>query len=200
MNWFFKIFIFVTFANVLVLNYFLFLKTPPTKPKSEILTDTCSPVCANFINDSISKIPTPVCSCNIPTPITVTQKKTPSKSISYIPVPGNGSTLNMKWTDLSGTEFNFNPNDYPSLKEAYFEANMKLLNGNGIAFVRLFDITAGIEVWGSELQTQKQDSSFVTSAKLTLRPDNHLYRVQAKSLTADTAVFNSGRLKLITEN
>jgi hypothetical protein len=77
---------------------------------------------------------------------------------------------------------------------------MRLFNGNGTAFVRLFDISAGIEVWGSEVKTNSQSFTALTSEKLILRDGNHLYRIQAKSLTADTTVYNSARIRIITEN
>jgi len=148
--------------------------------------------------------PTPEPSVIIPSPTLIPQKNiiSPKKirTTTIIPIPGSGSTLDNKWADIAGTEFNFNPLDYSNLKEAYLEVNLKLFNGNGTAFVRLFDVTSGIEVWGSELKTNNQNFTFVTSDKLTLRPGNHLYRIQAKSLTADTTVYNSGRLRLITEN
>lgn len=117
---------------------------------------------------------------------------------SYIPVPGSGSLLAYQWTKLAGTEFYFNPADFPNLSKAYFEANMKLLNGNGLAFLRLFDLTAGIEIWGSEIQTASQADTVVVSDPLHFRLGNHLICVQAKSLTADTTVFTSGRLKIIS--
>lgn len=141
-------------------------------------------------------IPSPTAT---PTPQKILVKK-PVRTISYIPISGNGSTLENKWVDLQGTEFYIYPLDYPNLKEAYFEANVRLFNGNGKAFLRLFDITTGIEVWGSNIETSNQNFTSLSSGKLTLRPGNHLYRVQAKSLTADTTVFNSGRIKLILEN
>jgi hypothetical protein len=132
-----------------------------------------------------------------PTKIVTEIKKV--KSTTFIPIPGSGETLENKWTDIAGTEFNLITTDYPNLKEAYLEVNMRLFNGNGIAYVRLFDVTAGIEVWGSEVQTSSQSFTAVTSNRLTLRPGNHLYRVQAKSLTADTVVYNSGRIRIINE-
>lgn len=125
---------------------------------------------------------------------------TKSRQTLFIPIPGSGSTDNNTWQDLPGTEFNFNTSDYPNLVSAYLEINMRLFNGNGAAFVRLFDISAGIEVWGSEVKTSSQSFTALTSEKLTLREGNHLYRIQARSLTADTAVYNSGRIRLITEN
>jgi len=133
----------------------------------------------------------------VPSKISI-QKKTTNTAI--VPIPGSGSTGENKWSDLSGTEFNLDTVDYPNIKEAYLEVNMRLFNGNGTAYVRLFDVTAGIEVWGSEVKTSNQTFTAVTSDKLILRPGNHLYRIQAKSLTADTAVYNSGRIRMVTEN
>jgi len=157
-----------------------------------------------IISEKVNNLPTPVCNCQSPTLTpTIAIKKTTTaktKSTQYIPIPGNGSTMENKWVDLVGTEFYISTDDYPNLVGAYFEANMKLTNGNGLAYLRLFDITAGIEVWGSEISTNSFTFTSISSEKLTIRNGTHLYRVQAKSLTADTTVFNSGRIKFILEN
>lgn len=130
-----------------------------------------------------------------PAPRTLPQTKT----TTYMPIPGSGSILSYDWANLSGTEFYFNPADFPGLIGVRFEANMRLFNGNGSAFLRLFDITNGIEIWNSQLQTDNQDSTVVVSDSIQFRSGNNLIVVQAKSLTADTTVFNSGRLKIITK-
>ena len=157
-----------------------------------------------IISEKIAGLPTPACNCQLPTatPTKIAPKEATIlvKSTQYIPIPGSGSTLENKWVDLTGTEFYISTNDYPNLLGAYFEANMKLINGNGLAYLRLFDITAGVEVWGSEISTNSQNFTSVSSGKMTIRNGTHLYRVQAKSLTADTTVFNSGRIKFILEN
>lgn len=196
------LFLFLLLLDLGFLNYKIYTssQTPSPIPSSD-----CPNSCVAKINQAVASIPTPTISDPLPTstqtpnrpPIIQTKK---SRIVSYLPVPGSGETLSNSWVNLSGTEFNFNTADYSDLKEAYFEANLKLRNGNGLAYIRLFDITAGIEVWGSEVQTSSQDFTVVVSGKLTLRSGNHLYRVQAKSLTADTTVFNSGRIKLISEN
>lgn len=192
MKHFLKIFFIVIFIlNIFVLDYFLIFKKNTSAPSTPIINKCDCPV--------------PACNCVAPTvaPTTAAFKTLPAKktrTISYIPVPGPGQTLENKWADLSGTEFNLSTADYPNLKEAYFEANLKLINGNGQSFARLFDVTAGIEVWGSEVSSAGQKFSTISSGKITLRSGTHLYRVQAKSLTADTTVFNSGRIKLILEN
>lgn len=171
-----------------------------TKEATEVPNNNCLMECNALIDRKIAAIPTPECNCVVPSPVLIKSSLSKSKSTIYVPVNGSGNVLDTKWTDISGTEFYFNPDDYPGLKEAYFEANMKLLNGNGMAFIRLFDSSAGIEVWGSEVKRSSQVFGPVVSGKLTLRKGNHLYRVQAKSLTADTTVFNGGRIKLLLEN
>jgi len=171
-----------------------------TKEKVTVPNNSCLVECTALIDKKMTAIPTPSCSCPVVSPTVVKTNQVKVKSTVYVPVNGSGNVLDTKWTDISGTEFYFNPDDYPGLKEAYFEANMKLLNGNGTAFVRLFDSTAGIEVWGSEIKSSSQTFGSVVSGKLTLRGGNHLYKVQAKSLTADTTVFNGGRIKLVVEN
>ena len=90
--------------------------------------------------------------------------------------------------------------DYPGLTEVYFEANMKLVNGNGKGYLRLFDATHSVAVDGSTIETQSQTSVAVGSGKINLWDGYNHYQVQAKSLTADTTVFESGRLKIITKN
>jgi hypothetical protein len=171
-----------------------------TKEKVTVPNNSCLAECTALIDKKMTAIPTPSCSCPVVSPIVVRSNQAKIRSMVYVPVNGSGNVLDTKWTDISGTEFYFNPDDYLGLKEAYFEANMKLLNGNGTAFVRLFDSTAGIEVWGSEIKSSSQTFGSVVSGKLTLRGGNHLYKVQAKSLTADTTVFNGGRIKLVVEN
>lgn len=122
------------------------------------------------------------------------------RTTSYVVTPGSGSTSTNFWTDLAGTEFYFNPLDYPGLVEVYFEVNMKLFNGNGMAYVRLYDVNHGVGVQGSEAQTNSQSDGLVESGKVSFWSGKNLIRVQAKSLTADTAIFTSGRLRIVTEN
>ena len=115
-------------------------------------------------------------------------------------VPDSGSTSANDWANLAGTEFYFDTRDYPGLTEVYFEANMKLVDGNGRAYVRLYDITHGIAPSGGENDTTSQADVWTTSQKVYFWAGRNYIRVQAKSLTADTAVFNAGRLRIVTEN
>lgn len=136
----------------------------------------------------------------VPQIVPVSFTKTKVKNTSFVPIPGSGNILSTEWTDISGTDFYLSKADYQGLTGVYFEANFKLLNGNGNAYLRLFDKTHSIAPAGGEISTNMQSSTFVTSSQVYLWEGNNHYVVQAKSSTSDTTVFESGRLKIITEN
>ena len=190
-------------SDLFFLNYSVFKKSPPPIPASPTpvpsAPDICGPACQTYVDTKIvefkASLPTP-----LPTPKSSVDLKTKTRRISYLPIPGNGSTLANDWSGLSGTDFYFDTRDYPGLVSIYFEANIHLFNGNGIASARLFDVTHSVGVQGSELLTTNQADTAVESGQVSFYAGKNLVRVQAKSLTADTTVFTSGRLKIIVEN
>lgn len=191
--------------DLIFLNFKALSPSPPDISNPQPIAvptavDQCGIDCQKYINDKIANLPT-----QPPTTLkTITTVPIPSRSkirtISYLPIPTGGSTGNNDWTDLAGTDFYFDTHDYPGLVEIYFETNIHLFNGNGIVFVRLFDATHGVGVQGSEAQSDQQRDTAVVSGKVSFYQGKNLIKVQAKSLTADTAIFTSGRLKIVTEN
>lgn len=171
------------------------VQSPVTKTE---YIDRCGEDCQKYID---SKLNFP-----IPSPTTITKTvyqtvtKPKTKSIVYVPISGSGSTTSNDWISISGTDFYLDKSDYKGLVEVSFEGNLKLFNGNGMAYMRLFDVTHGIAVQGSDAQTSSQVSSPVNSNAINLWSGKNLYRVQLKTLTADTAVFDGGKLKIIVEN
>jgi hypothetical protein len=134
------------------------------------------------------------------TTVIKTLPKTKTRLTQYVTIPGSGSTLATSWVNLSGTDFYLNTADYPGLVEIYFEASMKLFNGNGMAYIRLFDVNHGIGVQGSDISTNSQIDSVLESGKVSFWAGKNLIRVQAKTLTADTTIYSYGRLRVVTEN
>jgi hypothetical protein len=206
---------------VLVYNYqFLIFKQLPGQKSDRIQTETGNPVlfpnptpvnadscgmeCQRYINEKIGSLSAQLAVSPQPATKPVTVIKTVAKpkvrTVSYVTIPGSGSNTTNTWQDVAGTDFYFDPADYPGLVEVYFEANMKLFNGNGLAYIRLFDVSHGIGVQGSDVSTNEQLDTLVTSGKVSFWSGKNLIRVQAKSLTADTAIYNYGRLRVVTEN
>lgn len=163
--------------------------------------DKCGEECKIQIASEVAKlkllVPSPVV-----TPKTVyqTAPKQKVRSVTYVTVPGNGETLKMDWVDVAGSDFYFNLADYSGFVEAYFEANIKLINGGGMAYARLYDSTYGIGVQGGEVQTKSNTTAVVESGKLNFWAGKNLMRVQIKSLTSEPAVFETGRIRVVTEN
>lgn len=212
-----RLFRWVLILDVMLVNFavgYLFYKsskveTPGPKFESSTTTqvsntkteyvDQCGKECQSYIDSKIALI-TPVPTQRVTTTYVAPVRTTKTRSTTYVTVPGSGYSTSNDWTALSGTDFYFDTRDYPGLVEVYFEANIKLFNGNGVAYVRLYDSTNGVGVQGSDIQTSSQADVLVTSGKLNFWSGKNLIRVQARSLTADTAVFSSGRLRIVTEN
>lgn len=174
-------------------------------PKTEYV-DQCGTECKKYVDLKVAEVqsskvakssPSPV-----PTPKVVYQAapKTKTRTVSYVTVPGSGSTTATDWTIISGSDFYFNPADYPGLTAVYFEANMKLMTGSGMAYVRLYDSTHGIGVQGSDASTRVGTDTVVESGNISFWQGKNLIKVQIKSLTTESTVYNSGRLRIITEN
>ena len=176
-----------------------------------VVQDTCGEGCKEEIKNQLASLQVKtrvgetvvVLPTATPTPRPVTggsAVKTKTRKEEILTIPGSGSAATSDWTNLAGTEFYFDTRDYPGLIEVYFEANMRLLNGNGTAYVRLFDITNSIAPSGGQNDTRSQTDVWTKSQKVYFWAGKNLIRVQAKTLTADTAVYDQGRLRIVVEN
>lgn len=185
---------------------YLLLKKPvvPTAESTVQYIDQCGEECKTYIDSKLqsNKVtekpgPTPTPSTKI---IYQTTPKTKVRSTTYVTLSGSGSTTATDWVNVPGSDFYFSPEDYPGLVSVYFEANIKLMTGSGRAYVRLYDSTHGIGVQGSEASTQAGTDTVVESGQVSFWAGKNLIRVQMKSLTTESTVYNSGRLRIITEN
>ncbi|MBP9817123.1 hypothetical protein KBC75_00015 [Candidatus Shapirobacteria bacterium] len=211
LNWWQAFLIALVSLDLFFLNFKIFFRQTPYQnpPVSEekivpTASDTCGTNCQKYIDSKINQaiIALPTSKSTIQTTVitSVPVSRSKIRAVSYLPIPSTGSTGNNNWSDLPGTDFYFDKADYPGLVSIYFETNIKLFNGNGTAFIRLYDVTHGVGIQGSDVQTNNQPDTAVVSGQVSFYQGKNLIRVQAKSLTADTAIFSSGRLKIITEN
>jgi len=159
--------------------------------------DTCGEDCKRQINASISAAISTISA----TPKTVV--KTPPApeaargQTAYVPLSGPITTTSMDWVDAAGTDVYIDlANDYGRGATATWEAFLQVVNGNGQAFARLYDVTHGIAVNGSEVSTTSGSSTQVSSGGLSFWVGKNLYRVQLKSLNSFVATFASGRIKV----
>ena len=196
---------FVASAVILsVVLFFLFLRVNKIEGflatiKSETLiqeVDICGEDCKAEINNIVSNaISTVSGTAKITTPTTTSAPK--EKQTTYISLAGPITTTSMVWVDAAGTDTYIDlVNDYGKNTWVSWEANLKIADGNGQVFARLYDATHNIAVNGSEVSVTSGTSTQVISGQLSLWAGRNLYRVQLKSLNSFVATFASGRIKI----
>jgi hypothetical protein len=165
-----------------------------TDPQATPTNDNCGPSCQAAIKAQVSQaVATLSSSRSTITPVTT--KK--SVQTTYIPLAGSATTTNTDWTDASGTDVNIDvANDYGANTYITWDATLKT-NGSGTAFARLFDVTHGIAVPGSEIGVSSGSYTQATSSQLQLWQGKNIYRVQVKSLDSNEITFGSGRIKVV---
>jgi len=196
-------FITVCFVDLIILNINFFKNNQPSPVANVASVDTSLlPTLASKINlleaeiarlSTITPAISPVAITSAPT------TKNTTRHLNYLPIIGSLSQIAYDWVDVPGSQFYFDTADYSGLKEVRFEGNLKLVNGNGLAFARLYDTTNKTALINSQIQTSSQQEIVATSDSVRFLSGRNLIKVQIKSLTADTAVFTSGRLIITSE-
>jgi len=161
------------------------------------LETSCSEKCQKEIQGLISQAVSTISATKTTAPKATVTTKSESKT-AYIPLSGPITSTSTGWVDVAGTDVYIDlVNDYGKNTYVSWEAFLKVANGNGQAFARLYDATHGIGVDGSELSvTNVGTSTQVSSGKLNLWAGRNLYRVQIKSLNSFEVTFGSGRIKI----
>lgn len=124
---------------------------------------------------------------------------TSTTQVSYVPIGGSGTTTNTDWVSLTNTDLFFDIGEYGKVKSSRWSANLKLKHATGQAFARLFDVTHGVVVPGSEISTKNATYTLIESGELLFLSGKNVYRVQIKSLDSTEVTFDSGRIKITGE-
>lgn len=161
-------------VNLVVLDFYIF-KTLKTESKVlSVSTSACPKACMDLIQTG----------------------KSAAKEL-VIPVSTSGSTVNSEWESLSGSEISFNKANYPGVKKMYFQANLGTSAGDRKAFARLFDVTHGIGVQGSDINSTAVTPMQIKSDALNFFSGDLVVRIQLKSLNGNTVSISNGRIILV---
>lgn len=160
--------------------------------------DECGEKCRGIIDEEIAKVVATISAASgnkVQTPSITSSLK---GQTSYISLSGPFTTTATDWYDLKGVEAYIDlEKEYGKSAAVSWESSLKVAHGNGAAYARLFDVTHGIAVSGSEIYTTNNaDSKLVTSGNLNLWAGRNLYRVQLKSLNSFEITFGEGRIKI----
>lgn len=206
-----KVIVYINFIlTLLLIGGFVWLFAYQKPRGKELITqqttpqyiDQCGDECRTQINKKISESISTISGNTKETVKTVTITPAPVKAktqTAYIPIAGPINTTSSNWYDAPGTEFYLDYNtDYGKSAYANWDASLKIKDGNGTVFARLYDVTNKIAVNGSEVSISNSGTlSQAISGGLSFWAGNNLYRVQLKSLNGFEVTFGGGRVKII---
>lgn len=159
--------------------------------------DVCNDECKKTIDEEVARAIATISAISQTARPPVSQTALKGQT-TYISLSGPFTTTATDWVDLKGVEAYIDlEKEYGKGSSVAWEGSLKVANGNGQAYARLFDVTHGIAVSGSEISTTNNaDSKLVTSGNLNLWAGRNLYRVQVKSLNSFEVTFGGGRIKI----
>lgn len=121
-----------------------------------------------------------------------------SQKENFIPL-GTGTTAKDTWDDIVASETQINPDNYGTIKEAYFIASLRNPTKNGIVEAQIYNVTDGHPVWGSHIVLNGPDAQTIQSDKIALASGNKLYRVQLKTSMSYQVYLDSAKIRIISE-
>ncbi len=126
------------------------------------------------------------------------QNTTPKPQDSYIQISGTGSTQNLNWTDVPGTDFSFDVNrDFGQGAHFAWEGFLRVADANGTAYARIYDATHGIGVNGSEISVSNvSEYTRAISTNMNFWAGRNVYRVQIKSLNTFNVEYTGGKIRV----
>lgn len=202
-------FLFLVAILVLVTAYFLLKREIAginsrlalTSVQPQVIEKVPAKGCGDECQKEIKKIVSDAIATIAAVPKTIIKKETataPSSSkTTYIPLGGSAVTTSTDWSDAAGIQTTIDVGDYGKNPAISWEASLKVANGNGTAYARLYDDTHKIAVSGSEISTVDNSSfKLVTSGNLNLWAGKNVYKVQLKSLNSFEVTFSGGRIKI----
>lgn len=133
----------------------------------------------------------------IPTALSVITEHGGSTVKEFFVPFGQGSSMATDWTDVAALQATIDSSQYGQIKQALFEASMRIPTGNEHAYVRLFDVTDKHPVWYSEVSIEGGTAQSVTSSPVKLDPGMKTYQVQMKTSLDYQAILDQARLHIL---
>lgn len=172
------------------------LRSKAVSVSSSVQTPSCDADCQKLISDQVSKAVATISGTT--KTLVINNSSAPKIQDSYITIPGSGSTINTGWTDVTGTDFSFDVSrDFGPGAKFSWEGFLRVTDGNGQAFARIYDATNGIGVNGSEVSiSSSADYQRFVSTNLSFWNGRNVYRVQIKSLNTYDVDYMGGKIRV----
>ncbi|MBI2034598.1 MAG: hypothetical protein HYT11_02595 [Candidatus Levybacteria bacterium] len=203
-------FIFIS-ANLVALNLWVWKSRPSDKAAmvaqeagESRIESNCDKECQQKIYQAIAESTqsAKLSLTNSPTPTTsakTTATYAKGKEVKEVYALGSGSSNAGDWTDVAGMQVFIDTTKYKNVKQAIFEATIRIPTGNEVAYARLFNVTDNDPAWGSEISVEGGTAELVNSGPIFLGIGNKLYQVQMKTSLKHTAFIDQARVRMTAE-
>jgi len=114
----------------------------------------------------------------------------------YIPLGIGGHTTSIEWVISNALEVTLNPADYPGSTSVQVEVSLKVNDKNSRGYVRLINYTDNSPLVDSEISTNSDSYTWITSNKFNLSPGSKVYRFQLKSQNGVEVSIEDSRIKI----
>lgn len=125
-----------------------------------------------------------------------TSTPTVKRAPVYIPLGSGGTSAALDWTTIDTYQVILDPNDYPGYSSAQLELSLRVYQGNGKAFARLYNSDDGLAILLSEVASITGDYTWVVSSPFNFSSAKKSYKLQLKTLTGYEAGIQNARLKI----
>lgn len=131
-----------------------------------------------------------------PPPVAVTGV-TSVKYPLYIPMGADGGPwTDQSWNTLGEYQVSINPDDYSGYSGMQLEVNFRLAVPGGTGSVRLYNVTDGVSVSLSEVDTTSTSYSLYTSGSFKLNSGTKTYTIQVQNTIGQNLYVQSARIKV----
>lgn len=163
-----------------------------------IKKEGCDEACQKEIADQVSRAIATLSASSKVSTVKNIPVSTSKPQDMYIQISGSGSTQNAGWTDVVGTDFSFDvTQDFDKGASFAWEGFLRVANANGTAFARIYDVTHGIGVDGSQIYVvNKADFTRANSINMKFWAGRNTYRVQIKSLNTFNVDYMGGKIRV----
>lgn len=185
--------------------------SPSSSPSANLPND-CGPGCQAAINSKVdslraellktlsAQITTQLQSTNPLTagssPAPITSATTSAPTVYYVTMGTGGSTQSTSFIELTGTQISFDTGNYPGAKGFYFQANLQSDAPDRTSYARVYDVTHGVSVSGSDINFTGLTSTFKESTAMNLPSGKVTLDVQTKSFNGNLSSVQNPRIKI----
>lgn len=167
-------------------------------PEKPAVVNSCGEVCESLISqkviEAVAKITPPVA--------VITQKAVGASSsvqtkVAFVPLGTEGAVSSVSFADIIPSEFYFDLENYPGVKEVRFEAYIMALNPGTKIYARLYDQTNKRGVDLSDIQTSSGTYERQESSAVVIWRGNNKYTVQLRSVNGTEVRLKDAKLRII---